>query len=117
MENNLTISLETDSYNVLSSGVVMIPKEQKLIINIANLKFIVRLENNKENRKSYFGFNPVDETTLELVLYNLTNALFASPQNVIPLTEELSLLFSIQSSTSGNNIVFFYTFFKTKENE
>lgn len=116
MDNNLAISLETDDYDVLSSGVVVIPKDKKLIINISNLKFIVRLETNEQNKtKSYFGFNPVDETTLELVLYNLTNVHFGSPQNVIPLTEELSLLFSIQPSVAGNCTIFIYTFFKNKQ--
>lgn len=115
MENKLEISLETDDYEVLSSGVVMIPKNQKLIINIANLKFIVKIETNDDNKeKSYFVFKPIDETTLELVLFNMSNTVFGSPEKVIALTKELSLLFSIQPSIAGNSTIFIYSFFKNK---
>lgn len=115
MENKLEISLETDNYEVLSSGVVMIPNGQKLTINIANLKFIVRIDKNEDNKdKSYFGFKPIDETTLELILFNLTNTVFGSPQKIIPLTKEVGLLFSIQTNATESGFIFIYTFYKNK---
>ncbi len=119
MNENLVISLSTDEYDILSSGSVIIPGKQKLYFRISNLIFIIRREVELVEGKStapHYGLNLVDDTTLELILFNIeNNAFFSSPHQMIHLTENLDLSFCFSSlSNNSKDLLFIYTFYKKR---
>ena len=119
MNENLVISLSTDEYDILSSGSVIIPGKQKLYFQISNLKLIIKRDIEYVDGKvtaPHYGLNLIDDTTLELTLYNIeNNSLFSSPHQMIHLTENLDVSFCFSSlSNNSKDLLFVYTFYKKR---
>lgn len=121
----MNFSIETSHYDILSSGVVIIPPNENLIFHIENLKIVVSFVKSSDyGRVNDFSINLKNEGDgqyLNLEFTNVSNMTFGSLQ--MPMIEigtlggrKLFLSFSVVTMNTGEekSQIFHYTWFLKK---
>lgn len=121
----MSFSIETSHYDILSSGVVIIPPSENLIFHIENLKIVVSfVKSSDDGRMNDFSINLRNEGDgqyLSLEFTNVRDMTFGSLQQ--PMIEigtlggrNLFLSFSVVTMNTGveKSQIFHYTWLLKK---
>lgn len=125
----MSTSIETTNYSVELTGVIIIPKDNKLIFDIGNLKIAISFVTtedmqHKDGFKMGLKKDEGNKQYLELEFTNTQDMLFGSLQN--PMLEigmvqgkKLFLQFSIVTLSNGGakSQMFYYTWLLEKSQE
>ena len=122
-------SLKIGNYEVLSTGSVLIPKDEyaEFSFDTLNFRIIFREEKDDEGKvtNGHYELNiPSSGECLEIIMYNQNRAMFSSSPNFIAVAtlggRKLFLKFCIHSINIKDNYedkLFFYTWYWEKQLE
>lgn len=123
----MELKIETTNYNILASGTLLIPTNEDIIFKLDNLNFrfsLIEGESRSENVEGRFEVgvtkNEKEEAILEIKLYNMNSAFFATPTKILKVGHYggyvLYLSFSLVALKSQESVqqLLFYTFYQDK---
>ena len=122
-------SLKIGNYEVLSTGSVLIPKDEyaEFSFDTLNFRIIFREEKDDEGKATngHYELNiPSSGECLEIIMYNQNKTMFSSSPNFIAVAtlmgRKLFLKFCIHSININNDYedkLFFYTWYWEKQAE
>lgn len=123
----MNVILETNNYNILASGSVIVPYREYLDIRLddLNFRFSFHKEENENANKGRFEVkickNAREEDILEIKLFNMNSSLFGTPSKMLQVGHfggyVLYLQFSLVALKEMDNAaqqLLFYTFYQDK---
>lgn len=123
----MNVKVETNNYNILASGSVIVPYTEYLDISLDNLnfRFSFHKENNDNANKGRFEVeickNAKEEDILEIKLFNMNSSLFGTPSKMLQVGHfggyVLYLQFSLVALKEVDDAaqqLLFYTFYQDK---
>lgn len=124
------IVISLDRYDIISSGSVIIPPEEKISFSFKDLKFVFDFIEEKDDAgnltSGHFTMNVVEEEGhpiyLKISLINQVKSFFSSTSSIIPVAtlqgKQVFLKFaivSINQKDEKEDKVFFYTWYRKKD--
>lgn len=123
----MEFKIETSNYNILTSGSLIIPTHEDVILKLDDLNFRFTLKeevNNDDKAEGRFEIgvekNEKEEALLDIKLFNMNSAFFATPTKILQVGHYggyvLYLSFSLVSLKTPLSVqqLLFYTFYQDK---
>lgn len=122
----MEVKIETKDYNILASGSVIVPSKDYVTISFDGLNFRFSFVNDDADKeKSKFDVhvikNDKEENVLEIVLHNMNNTFFGTPNKMLQVGRYNGFVLYLQFSLVGLKVednyaqqLLFYTFYQDK---